>query len=117
MSRIGPRPAGNAEAILDALTHDQRQAFEEALRVLNMGSRWNEAPGIAAYIELVAWVQLADRLRVEKGLTKGQARNRAAFVLGLDPESLSRRLARQRRYAMRGKTRSENRDKVSVKSA
>ena len=92
----GARPSGDRDALLDGLSPLQRLALEEAIRDLDLGENWHRAPAIARFVELVAFVRAAERLRIEEGATRECARDLSAIRLGLNPESLDRELRRQR---------------------
>lgn len=94
------RPSGDREAMEEALSGDQLRALEEALEDLELpADGWHESPSVAGFVELVAFAREVRRIVEKEGMTLEAARYEAGARLGLNDESVDRRLRRQRAAA------------------
>lgn len=93
--------APDLATVLAALAPEVRQAIEHVHAQVSRISDgepfdWFDDPSTRRFAELAAFVAMAERIRLEEGCGLKEARIAAAIRLGLNEETLERRLRRAR---------------------
>ncbi len=92
-------PSTYPDAILAALSPVLREALDETIALLGIEGRWWRVPVLRGWVELAAWVRISEQIQDEEGCSLERARISGGLRLGLNDESLARRLRSQRAKA------------------
>lgn len=94
-------PRGNRVAIEAALSETWLAAIAELCSTLGLHRKdWAAVPGVRSVAETLALYRRADELRAQNGWGQERALLAAGGELGLDPDTVSRRLREWLRAAL-----------------